>query len=418
MRINGIIPALLLFMKCTIAQEQVLTLDSVFSAIEKNHPELRMYDNRVKAYDTFADGALSLDPPQFGTGFSMTPYNPMYWRPGEMSATGMGAIMISGQQMFTNRGKRVAGFEQMKSMSGIEMEMKNVTRNEMFGMARMAYYEWIILEKKRAVYVQSEKLLKYLLLLAEVSYAYGMDKMNSYYKAKGMLGDIQAMQLMTAGEIEQKRIRLNVLMAKEASFVFQVDTGIWPRPGVRAAVDSAELVNVRSDYRLLNQQVNALLKKQRFERSKRLPDFGFKYDHMLAFGTQPQQFSFMAMITIPIAPWSSKMYKRFDRGLDYEIASVRDMQKSLLLSVKGNLADLAVQILYKQKQVDVYENTILPSMKKNYELAVLAYEQNKEELFMVLDAFQNFKMAQLTKLDLQMEISGLQAEYEKQLEVR
>jgi hypothetical protein len=44
------------------------------------------------------------------------------------------------------------------------------------------------------------------------------------------------------------------------------------------------------------------------EKTKLLPEFGIKYDHMFAFGTQPQQFSLMGMITIPM-PWSTKMNK-------------------------------------------------------------------------------------------------------------
>ena len=84
------------------AKSQILTLDSILNAIEKTHPELKMYDAQIKAYDTYAEGAKSLEPPQFGAGFFMTPYNPMYWKPGDMSSDGMGAFMLSGQQMIMN----------------------------------------------------------------------------------------------------------------------------------------------------------------------------------------------------------------------------------------------------------------------------------------------------------------------------
>jgi hypothetical protein len=43
------------------------------------------------------------------------------------------------------------------------------------------------------------------------------------------------------------------------------------------------------------------------EKSKLLPEFGVKYDHMFAFGNRPQQFSLMGMV-IPM-PWSTKMNK-------------------------------------------------------------------------------------------------------------
>ena len=57
-------------------------------------------------------------------------------------------------------------------------------------------------------------------------------------------------------------------------------------------------------------------------------------------------------------------------------------------------------------------------MKKNYETSLLAFEQNKEELFMTLDAWQNLKLVQLSYLDMLNELLQLQVNYEKELEIR
>lgn len=48
--------------------------------------------------------------------------------------------------------------------------------------------------------------------------------------------------------------------------------------------------------------------KIEFEKTKQLPDFGIKYDHMFAFGQTPQQFTLMGMVNIPMS-WSTKMNK-------------------------------------------------------------------------------------------------------------
>ena len=48
----------------------------------------------------------------------------------------------------------------------------------------------------------------------------------------------------------------------------------------------------------------------------------------------------------------------------------------------------------------------------------LAYEQNTEELFMVLDAWQNLKLMQLNYVDQLMELAELQIQYENQLEIK
>lgn len=398
---------------------QVLTIDSILNAIEKNQPELKMYDAKINAINAFAIGAKSLDAPQIGAGFFMTPYNPQMWKADpSMNTTGMGSFMISAQQMFMNPTKLNANAEYMKSMSGVETEMKKSMANELFSMAKMSYYEWILLKRKLKILKESEHILNYLIESTELRYKYGMDKLNAYYKAKGMLGDIQNMTVMANQEINQKMVELNTLMNRNKNIVFDIDTIINIKNYENSLIDSSSIVSARSDLKALKQNENVLRSKQSYEQSKRLPDFGIKYDHMLAFGTQPQQFSLMAMMSIPLAPWSSKMYKSTVAGLNYEIEAIQQQQQGFVNTVSGNLEKLKIKIKSKKLQIVLSEKTIIPSMRRNYETTLLAYEQNTEELFMVLDAWQNLKLIQLNYIDQLMELVMLQTQYENQLEIK
>ena len=398
---------------------QVLTIDSVLNRIERYHPELQMYDARIKAYDAYAKGARSLDPPQVGAGLFMAPYNTSMWKadaPG--GSPGMGWFMVSAQQMINNPRKLNANATYMQSMSNVEREMKGVTKNEMFSMAKMSYYEWQVMKKKLAILDESEELLEFIIQSTEIRYTYGMDKLNAYYKAKAMLGDIQQMKIMTKTEIRQKMIALNTLMVRDKELVFDIDTMFIFKDYEFSVADTSVIADNRSDFKVLTQNVNLLKSKQLYENSKRLPDFGVKYDHMFGFGNQPQQFSLMAMLTIPIAPWSSKMYTSTVIGLNYEIEGMKNQQQALLNDVSGLIQNIKSQIKYKKEQVSLYETIIIPSMRKNYQAALLAYEQNTEELFMVLDAWQNLKITQLGLVDQLNDLVQLQVQYEKQLEIR
>ncbi len=399
---------------------QVLTIDSVLSRIEKNNPELKMYDAQINAYNSYAAGAKSLEPPQIGAGFFMTPYNVSMWKgEGAHSASpGMGSFMISAQQMFSNTKKLNANASYMQSMSSVEKETKNATRNEMFGMAKMNYSELQVMKKKLKILNESEELIDYIIKSTEIRYTYGMDKLNSYYKAKAMLGDVQQMKLMAETEIKQAMINLNTLMNRDKNIEFEIDTTIVLKGYEVSIVDTTTISSNRSDYKVLSQNVNLLKAKQLYEQSKRRPDFGIKYDHMFALGTQPQQFSLMAMMTIPIAPWSSKMYKSSVAGLNYEIEAVTSQQQAMVNNTSGILQRLKSQIKNKKEQIALYEKTIIPSMRKNYQVTLLAYEQNTEELFMALDAWQNLKVAQLGYLDLLNNLLQLQVQYEKELEIK
>lgn len=398
---------------------QVLTIDSILNIIEKNQLELKAYDAKINAINTYAEGAKSLDPPQVGGGFFMTPYNPQMWKADPtMNTNGMGSFMLSAQQMFMNPKKLNANSEYMKSMSGVEMEMKKSMSNELFTMAKMSYYEWVLLKKKLKILKESEDILSYLIETTELRYKYGMDKLNAYYKTKGMLGEIQNMMIMINQEISQKMIDLNTLMNRDKSIVFDIDTTLNDKNYETVVVDSSSIIIARSDLRVLTQNENVLRTKQNYEQSKRLPDFGLKYDHMLAFGTQPQQFSIMAMVTIPIVPWSRKMYQSTVAGLNYEIESLKLQQQQFVNIVSGNLENLKIKIKSKKLQIELSEKTIIPSMRRNYETTLLAYEQNTEELFMVLDAWQNLKLMQLSYIDQLMELVVLQIQYENQLEIK
>lgn len=402
-----------------VTDAQILVLDSIFSLIEKNNPELKMYDSKINAYNTYATGAKAYEPPQIGAGFFMTPYNVSMWNGDAMTGSpGMGSFMVSAQQMFTNPQKLRANANYMQSMANVDKEMKNAMRNELYSMAKMNYYEWMVLKKKLAVLKESEELLNYIIKSTEIRYTYGMDKLNAYYKAKAMLGDIQNMRLMIEYEIQQKKIALNTLMNRDKQILFDIDTIYTVKNYDLLPVDTSQISSNRSDFKLLYQDLNLLKSKQSYEQSKLKPDFGLKYDHMFAFGTQPQQFSLMAMVTIPIAPWSSKMNKSSVKGLNFEIDAVKYQQQTLLNNTSGQLQSYKEQIKSKKQQIELYEKNIVSSIRKNYQTTVIAYEQSKEELFMVLDAWQNLKLVQLNYLDLLNDLLQLQVKYEEQLEIR
>lgn len=402
---------------------QVLPLDSVLATIETAHPELRMYDAQVKAYETYATGARALDPPKLGAGFFMAPYNTSLWKADDMGGSGMGdpgmgSFMLSAEQMFTNGRKRGANVAYMEGMARVEAEMRNAARNEIFAMARRAYYEWLVMEKERNVLAQSEALLEYLVRAAEVRYTYGMDKLNAYYKAKAMLGDVQSMQLVNALDIDRMRIMLNTYMARDQGAPLSVDTGFVPaRPQVIAA-DSSVVTERRSDLHAIDRNIDLLRAKQDLQRSVLRPDLGLKYDHMIGFGTQPQQFSLMGMVSLPIAPWSRKMADAGIAGLGPEMQALRESRAALINATLGEIARLQAEMTGKQQQLDLYDRMIIPSMRSNYETALLAYEQNTEELFMVLDAWLNLRTAQLARLDLLKGLYLLYASYDEQLEIR
>jgi cobalt-zinc-cadmium efflux system outer membrane protein len=396
---------------------QVMTLDSIMLRIQSDHPELKMYNAQIKAMDTYAKGARAWEAPQIGAGFFMTPYKAALWRPDNATGyNGMGNLMIQAQQMIPNPSKLKANENYMKAMSSVEGSNRDFTQNTLIAEAKMNYIEWVILKKKQKVLQSNESLMNYIIKTSEIRYPYEQGKLNTIYKAKASLAEIKAMQLMMDNDIQLKRIELNRLMNRDKRIEFEIDTTVTIKNYELEMIDTASITASRSDVKSIENSIVVNNYKQKYEWSKSRPDFSVQYGHMFAFGNNPNLFTLMGMVSIPIAPWSSKMYKSTYAGLMYQKQAYQNQKEYIINETAGRLSSLKSKIKNKKSQLKIYEGSILPALEKNYMITLLAYEQNTEDLFVVLDARQSLQMTKLEYYNQFQELLLLQVEYEKEIE--
>lgn len=401
--------AVLTFLFQKSQAQSYLPLDSILARIERTHPALKAPDARTREIETYASGTVTLPPPRIGGGFWMTPYNPGRWK------EGMGAFMVSGEQMFPNRAMQRAEGRYMASMSAMQTAEKGVMRNMLFAEAKTAYFNWLVLKKKIAVLDESKHLLLLMLESAQERYKFNREKLGSIYKAETELADLDRMQAMYTGEIRQQKTMLQTLMLFQVED-FDVDT-LWQLPPLANLPDTARIA-ARSDIRAVEATLRTARLEQEWNRSKLKPEFGIRYDHMLAFGGQPWQFSLMGMMTVPIAPWANKDIKTHIEGIDFRLAALAQEKAAITNAVRGTATDRLVMMQTLQDQLERYENTLIPNQRKRFQSTLIAYEQNTDELFMVLDAWLELKMSRLAQLDLLQQLLQAKVAYEKELEIR
>ena len=58
------------------------------------------------------------------------------------------------------------------------------------------------------------------------------------------------------------------------------------------------------------------------------------------------------------------------------------------------------EINLAKEQIALYENEIIPNLKKNYQTMQLGYQQNTEELFELYDAWEKLNMTQLEYIEI------------------
>lgn len=409
MKNNNKILLLLFFFLC-FGQSfaQVLTLDTILSRIEKYNPMLKMYDEQINGINNYSQMTKSWMPPKISTGLWQTPY----------SSFGNGMWMITAEQMIPNFGKQKANYDYMQGMVPVEQQGKSAKKNEMFAIAKQNYYEWIILKKKYELLLQVDSLLNYIIRVGQIRYSYNKEKLGTVYKAQADLYGVRTMETMVLGEIKMKNVELNTLMNASMSDVFDIDTFVQTHKYELRSIDSSVIASSRSDIKRFDASIGLIRLQQEYEKSKRLPDFGVSVSHMQSMGEMPNQFSVMGMISIPFAPWSSLEYESNIKGMDNTLRAINFEKQALINESAGMIVGIQTQIVTIKKLLANYSENIIPAYYRSYQSSLVAYEQNTEELFVVLDALRMYRMTKIDELELLNTLFQLQVSYEKEMEIR
>lgn len=395
-----------------IAHGQPMPLDSVLLVIEKQNPMLQTYRSRVDARQAYVAGSKGIMAPEVGGGLWMFPYQKQ-----DAGMSDPRQIMLSVSQTFTNPAKLKANEKYFGSQASIEQTRERRAFNELRAQAKVAYYRWYVYEQKRAALRESESILTMMIKIAQLRYPYNQSKLSSIYKAEGRLYEIQNMQVMNENEIHHQQTILKQLMNLPHETQIALDSTSIPADVEIMTMDTTLLVTSRSDLRQLDQTIQSMRLSQTLEKAQTKPDFNLSFNHMISLGEgMPNQFMLLGMVTIPIAPWSSKMYKANVQGMNYEIESMKTERLAILNEVQGMTANMIAEIKTLRKQLENYQLRILPALQKNYETLMLAYEENKEELPMVIEGWETVNMTQLQYLDTLARYYEMIVNYEKEIE--
>lgn len=390
-------------------------LNEILETIDSANPTAKMYAAQIRSLDEAAKGARSWMPTDFGTGLWMTPYNPKMWQKGENGATGMGQYMLSVQQMFPNKKKQNAEAAYMEGMSASEKERQKFELNQLYAEAKKNYYQWVILKKKLSVLNDNERLLNFMIKDAEIRYKNGLDRLSAYYKAKAELGNIISMKVEIENESNQNRIRLNTLMNRNKFELFDIDTAFTIKDFSSTAFDTSTLNN-RSDIRAIDKDIQLATLQQNAERAKVKPEFGVRYEHMFGLGGMPMQYTLMGMARIPIGK-ANRASKANVESLRWKSEALFQQKQILLNEATGMATGISADVEAKKKQVRLFEENIIPALRKNYQVMQLGYQQNTEQLFTLFDAWDSLNKTQFEYLNQLQQLLTMQVELERILEM-
>jgi outer membrane protein TolC len=395
-------------------QQPVLNLDSILQRIDRNNILLKTHDLRAESYKYKAKAGTAWMAPMVGVGTFMTPY------PGQevLEDRDKGSVMFQLEQDIPSPGKLRAQKKYIESQADVEKASRGITLNNFKARAKSLYFTWTIAQQRIKVLQQNDKIMQTMKKIEQIRYPYNQSQLGSVYRTSAKIEENQNMIRMQEGEIGNARASLNALMHEHGDFNFDIDTAVKLQfiPSHGHEHDTLLLATSRKDIQKMNKTISSMQLNIQAMKKESQPDFRIRFDHMAPLGKMmPKAYSVMGMISIPIAPWSSKMYKSEVKAMEYDIQAMENEREAMLQETQGMLYGMQYQIEAMEKRVKAMEEKIIPSLRKTMQANFLSYQENKLELPAVIDSWEALTMMQMDVLDEKLKLYQMIIDHEKEL---
>ncbi len=407
----------LLFFNAVIAQDslQKLTIGQIISTIETSYPEIIKYQSKIQSVQAKVEGAKAWMPPTISAGPDQFFYNPSMLK--DNSDMNRAGITLSVEQMIPNNSKLNAKKNYLQSLAVIQQNNAEWTKNTFRYYARYLYYQRVVAEKTLALLQENRELLTMLINSSEGKYAYNQSDLGTIFKAKAKLEELKNMEAMLLATITESNIGLNTLMNRDVDIPFSIDTVVaFNDDGIKSRYNDPAAIK-RSDILSMENSINSMKLNKEWMYSQRKPDFGIRFNHMQMLN-MPNQYSLMGMMTIPIVPWSSKMYRSDVKSMGFEIESMTKEKEGMQLMALRMINEKVAMLKYGKIQLDNFKTGIIPMYNKNFEANLLAYQQNTGNLFVLLDSWEMLLMKKTEYYNKTLEVMKLEADYEYETETK
>ncbi len=393
----------------------VMSLPQVIASVEATYPDILKFDSKIQAARARAEGARAWMPPTISGGPDQFFYNPVLL--GDQTDMNRSGITVSIEQMIPNPWKLDAKQNYLQSLEAIEQNRVEWTKNTFRLYARQLYYQRVVAERTLRLVQENRELLNMLIKTSEAKYPYNQSDLGSIFKARAKMEELKNMETMLRATIAESNIGLNTLMNRDVNTNFSIDTTVVLKPYETGLPLAADFALGRSDIRTMQSTIESMRLDRERMWAERKPDFGIRFTHMQMF-TMPPQYAIMGMITVPIVPWASKMYKSEVKSMDFQIRAMSQEKEGMQLMATRMINEKLAMLKYARQQLVNYENGIIPAYEQNFEANLLAYQQNTGNLFVLLDSWEMLLMKKMERISKLLEVLKLEADYEYETELK
>lgn len=375
---------------------QALSLDQILDSISVRNPGLQSYAQSIQSREAQARSAHGWDSPSAGFGLNEFPY-PSKMGP-NLQARKM--LMIRLEQVFPSFRRQDLQAAYARSFIRQDRDDQLSMKIGYYTKARLAFYQALIANQKMRVLAEQMDQLNLLIRISQGRLAYSKASLPDIYLARADLSDLKSRRIRLQSLEAQSKAILNVLMGHAPTDSIRLDTTL--KAGEQGLdilqADSAYITDHRSDIRHTTDQISSMVLKSRVMASMTRPVFGLSWDNMRMAGGM-YMYNMMAMVRIPLAPWSSRGIRSGVEGMQEQIAAMRQMKQDQIQEAMGNIRKDWLALESSGHELDLLEDQVIPAFQQAYQANLNAYGENTGDIFQTLMAWNQLTNKKMTYYD-------------------
>jgi len=381
-------------------------LPAVLDSVIANNPGLKQFKLKTRASQAMARAAGAWEAPQVGFGLTEFPY------PGKAeNQQARKMLMLHVEQMFPNFSDQRAEQRYYESFRNLNQDDYLSMKNALCGEAKAAYFQAVIAIKRLEVIREESGVLQLLIKTATSKLAYSSGDLPDIYEARARLSDLYSQRLEDSSLVLQSSRILNYLMDRPQSVLLGFDTLITLHVYQESPLllDSAKLERRRSDIGKISNQINTLEFSREEKGRLGKPSFGVSYDNM-RMSSGMYMFDLMALIKLPLVPWSSRGYREQQLSIGYEEQALEQKKTGLINEAVADAQKTLIDLQTKYQELDVLEQQVIPAYRKAFQANLDAYRENTGSIYQTLMTWQDLlakKMDYLDKLSAAFQLEVL-----------
>jgi cobalt-zinc-cadmium efflux system outer membrane protein len=347
-------------------------------ALAKN-PDIQAAAQRTRVAEARIGSAMGFDDPQFSYRAWSTPI----LQPWNLNQT-QHMFMLS--ENVPGRGKRelryliASGDKEIQSI-GVEAR-----KREIVSLVRNAFYRLLRSRDQLSIHHDQVALAEQTIEATRIQYTAGKATQLDVLKAGTAHARLAGHRIMIEREAEAARAELNSLMGRSADEPLEIEGefGVLDRLPSSPELVTLALAN-RPELLALEAMAKQGEHKVRLAQKGYSPDFMISAGYMLMPSGSMNRNGWMGEVSLTL-PWLNRgKHDSEIRGAQEELNLVQAESRKQRTAISREVRDALIRAESARKTIDLYRDTLRPSLQGLSSAATVAYRTNQGDLLNVLD---------------------------------